>query len=302
MPPQKQAEQDPNRPRTRAKNASAHPGIAAKNALRVRNPPRDPDVIQKEKDDKEAKKIAKQKTHEEMQEKEESAAYFVEEYRARKDAEALKDSMPRHMRTKGQYPSMPEITNSFLMLYTASKDVPQGPRHDRHSESENADNAKAGKASNSADNRGAKNTSNAIPEAVVKPAQKQGTKRKANDRLETEGDNADKSVSVPPKKTKTTEAPKKANTTNKVPKSTPARIKKPAAASSRAGEISKSPKKRSSPTDNEGTATTMDPKTPAPRPLKKPRVSESNNAHKAISRKPQLLRRSGIISESLILK
>lgn len=95
MPPPKKApaEPDPNRARTRAGNANTHPGTAAKDALRVRNPPRDPDVIQKEKIDKETKKAAKQKAVEESQAKEESATLFVNEYRARKDSEALNENL-----------------------------------------------------------------------------------------------------------------------------------------------------------------------------------------------------------------
>ena len=93
MPPKNdKAEPDPNRVRTRAGNANTHPGTAAKDALRVRNPPRDPDIIQKEKVEKESKKIAKQKTAEETQDKQESAARFVEEYRARKENDTLNES------------------------------------------------------------------------------------------------------------------------------------------------------------------------------------------------------------------
>ena len=51
-PPKKQAEQDPNRVHTQAANVNTHPGIAAKNALRAQNPPRDSDIIQQEKDHK----------------------------------------------------------------------------------------------------------------------------------------------------------------------------------------------------------------------------------------------------------
>ena len=102
-PPKKQAEQDPNRVHTRAANVNTHPGIAAKNALRARNPPRDSDIIQQEKDYKEAKKIAKRKTHKETQEKEESAMQFVKEYRAQKDAKALNENMPRCKPKKGQH-------------------------------------------------------------------------------------------------------------------------------------------------------------------------------------------------------
>ena len=87
MPPKMRATAgppDPNRVRTRAGNAGAHPGTAAKDALRVRNPPRDPDLIQKEKLERALKKAEKQKTAEESQAKQESAARFVDEYRARK--------------------------------------------------------------------------------------------------------------------------------------------------------------------------------------------------------------------------
>ena len=287
-PPKKQAEQDPNRARTRASNANTHPGIAAKNALRARNPPRDPDIIQKERDNKEAKKIEKQKLHEEMQEREESATHVVKEYRARKDTEALNDNMPRRKPKKGQYQSTLETTiNSFLILYTANEDTPQGPRQNRESESmkANTNNAQAAKASEGDDNRGTKITSNTTPKAV-EPAQKQGTKRKTNDQLETERDNS-KSISIPPKKAKTTK--------EALPKSTSAR--RPAAVPS---STSKSSKKRSSPTDNEDVATApQDPKTPAP-PLKKPRVNENDDAHKGKMRKSQPLRRSGIVN--LILK
>lgn len=105
MPPRKKApaEPEPDRVHTRAENANTHPGTAAKDALRVRNPPRDQVIIQKEKADKEAKKAAKQKTLEETQAKEESATRFVEGYRARKETEALNENtvIPRQ-KPKGQ--------------------------------------------------------------------------------------------------------------------------------------------------------------------------------------------------------
>lgn len=81
------ANPDPNRARTRAGNANTHPGTAAKDALRVRNPPRDPEVIQKEKQDKEVKKAEKQKATDESQIKQEAASRFIKEYRALKDSE-----------------------------------------------------------------------------------------------------------------------------------------------------------------------------------------------------------------------
>jgi hypothetical protein len=97
------AEPNPNRVRTRAGNANSHPGTAAKDALRVRNPPRDPDIIQKEKDEKALRKAEKKKMAEETQAREESAAEFVEEYRARKEAEAKSENaaIPRQ-KPRGQ--------------------------------------------------------------------------------------------------------------------------------------------------------------------------------------------------------
>jgi hypothetical protein len=97
------AEPDPNRVRTRAGNANSHPGTAAKNALRVRNPPRDPDIVQKEKEEKALRKAEKKKIAEETQAMEESAAQFVEEYRARKEAEAqIENAAIPRQRPQGQ--------------------------------------------------------------------------------------------------------------------------------------------------------------------------------------------------------
>lgn len=92
MPPKDAQKNDTDRVRTRARNANMHPGTAAKEALRVRNPPRNPDTIQKEKDDKALKKVEKKKTAEESKAKEKHAAQFVEEYRARKDLETMNEN------------------------------------------------------------------------------------------------------------------------------------------------------------------------------------------------------------------
>ena len=102
MPSEK--EPDPNRALTQAGNANTHPGTAAKDALRVRNPPRDPEIIQKERAEKEEKKAAKKKEIEQAQAREDSAAQFVKEYRARKDAEVSNEAMaiPRRKPTKGK--------------------------------------------------------------------------------------------------------------------------------------------------------------------------------------------------------
>jgi hypothetical protein len=102
MPPKK--EPDPNRLHTRAGNANAHPGTAAKDALRVRGPPRDPDIIQREKAEKEERKVSKQNKVKQDQAREESATQFVEDYRARKDTEASNEvvAIPRQKATKGR--------------------------------------------------------------------------------------------------------------------------------------------------------------------------------------------------------
>ena len=56
---------DPSHIHMRAWNENVHPRTAAKDVLRARNPPQDPEVIQKEKVDREVKKAAKQKVLEE---------------------------------------------------------------------------------------------------------------------------------------------------------------------------------------------------------------------------------------------
>ena len=75
-----------------AGNANTHPGMAAKDALRVQNPPWDPDTIQKEKDEKALKKVEKKKTAEDTKAKEQQAAQFVEEYCAQKDSETVNEN------------------------------------------------------------------------------------------------------------------------------------------------------------------------------------------------------------------
>ena len=101
MPPSKTP--DPSCIHTRAWNENVHPRTAPKDALRAQNPPQDPEVIQKEKVDREVKKAAKQKVLEETWAREESATQFVEEYRACKKTKALNEDMAMpHQRLKGQ--------------------------------------------------------------------------------------------------------------------------------------------------------------------------------------------------------
>ena len=104
MPPPKKAppELGPSCICTQARNADAHPGTAAKNALRVWNPPWDPEVTKKEKVDKEAKKAAKQKMLEETQANEEAATHFVEEYHTWKETEESEEDIPCQ-RPKGEH-------------------------------------------------------------------------------------------------------------------------------------------------------------------------------------------------------
>jgi hypothetical protein len=84
---------------TRAANANKHPGIEASNALAVRTR-RAPEVIQAEKDKKQANKEAKvQKQHEEAARKE-IAKDKLDEYRARQAAILEDDEAPRQQ-TKG---------------------------------------------------------------------------------------------------------------------------------------------------------------------------------------------------------
>jgi len=55
---QMSSEPDPNRMKTRASNSNAHPGQKALDALRVHRPQ---DAIQREKEGKKAKQVAKEK-------------------------------------------------------------------------------------------------------------------------------------------------------------------------------------------------------------------------------------------------
>ena len=67
------AKPDPNHAWTRAHNADVHPGTLSKDALRVWNPPQDPDIVEKEKMKKISKKEEKKRTVEETHAKEETS-------------------------------------------------------------------------------------------------------------------------------------------------------------------------------------------------------------------------------------
>ena len=71
-----------DRPRTRSKNANAHPGTAAQEALRVNAPRRDPTVIQKEKDAVKERKALKVQEKETNQARNEATKSIADEFRA----------------------------------------------------------------------------------------------------------------------------------------------------------------------------------------------------------------------------
>ena len=86
-------EPQPYRPRTRAKNATQHPGAKAMKTLRSR---RDPAKIQKEKDARKKKKEDKEHAHQEEIANNEAAARFVEEYRTQQKVTMAEEaSIPR---------------------------------------------------------------------------------------------------------------------------------------------------------------------------------------------------------------
>jgi len=88
----------PNRPATRSKNATVHPGTDAKKALSNR---RDPEVIEREKLERKAKKEAKERQKEEEAERKEAAQRHVEELRAQQAIELEDEDIDiRHKQLK----------------------------------------------------------------------------------------------------------------------------------------------------------------------------------------------------------
>jgi hypothetical protein len=81
--PEQETESEPNRPRTRAKNATQRPGADAERTLQVRQ---DPAVIQKEKTARQAKKDKKEQERQEEEASKKEAASFLEDYRAEQKA------------------------------------------------------------------------------------------------------------------------------------------------------------------------------------------------------------------------
>ena len=74
----------PNRPKTRTKNATTHPGTTAKKALSTR---RDPEIIENEKLERQAKKEAKERQKVEEAIRKEAAQQHVKDLRAQQAVE-----------------------------------------------------------------------------------------------------------------------------------------------------------------------------------------------------------------------
>jgi hypothetical protein len=97
MPPhdQKTAKTPPNRPVTRPKNATAHPGTDAQKVLSIR---RDPEIIEKEKLERKAKKEAKEHQKAEEDARKEAARQLVEELRAQQAIELDDEESHQHLK------------------------------------------------------------------------------------------------------------------------------------------------------------------------------------------------------------
>jgi len=92
---QMSSEPDPNRMKTRASNSNAHPGQKALDALRVHRPQ---DAIQREKEGKKAKQVAKEKKRRSDERRKKNGKKYISTLEAQVIAEASKDKseFPRH--------------------------------------------------------------------------------------------------------------------------------------------------------------------------------------------------------------
>jgi hypothetical protein len=98
---EKTADSDtPNRPVTRRKNATTHPGIDAKKALSTR---RDPEVIEKEKLDRKVRKETKDRQNADEDARKEASQQLIENLRAQQsiDLEREESEIP-HQQPKGK--------------------------------------------------------------------------------------------------------------------------------------------------------------------------------------------------------
>lgn len=102
----------PNRPKTRQKNATTHPGTDAKKALSTR---RDPEVIEKEKLGRQAKKEAKERHKVEEAARKEVAQQRVEDLRAQQAIELQKAES--EVKRIGTRPFLQRLSFSLLQLF-----------------------------------------------------------------------------------------------------------------------------------------------------------------------------------------
>ena len=98
--PEPQLEPEPYHPRTRAKNATQHPGAEAEKRLRVC---RDPEVIREEQEARQRRKDEKERARQEEAANNEAATRFVEESHAQQKVATAEEeaSMPRR-RSQGK--------------------------------------------------------------------------------------------------------------------------------------------------------------------------------------------------------
>ena len=116
MPPHNKETSALNRPVTRAKNATVHPGTEAEKVLSTR---RDPQVIEKEKLERKAKKEAKECQKVEEAARKEAAQRHVEELRAQQVIDSVdKESEIPRQQPKGTYQKRTCINMSLLNITT----------------------------------------------------------------------------------------------------------------------------------------------------------------------------------------
>jgi hypothetical protein len=88
----------PNRPATRAKNATAHPGIDAQKVLSTR---RNPEEIEKEKLERKAKKVTKDRQKADEAARQKASQRRIEELRAQQITD-LEEEAETHKQPKGK--------------------------------------------------------------------------------------------------------------------------------------------------------------------------------------------------------
>ena len=98
----------PNRPKTRPKNATAHPGIDAQKVLSTR---RDPEVIEKEKLERKAKKETKERRNADEAARKEAGQCHVNQLRAQQITEAETHNQP-----KSKWTHLLSVMNDLSLL------------------------------------------------------------------------------------------------------------------------------------------------------------------------------------------